>query len=682
MAAKRRKTIGGKIVAVVFASVLLAVASATIMSLWMQATHQIANRKASIEGVGIVLASAIGDHMDHRYAESMREVLRSIARLPDVKYAAVAMPDGKIIAALGSAAFLVRDLNASDATTLALLRAGAMPVAVDVINSGTKVGKIIVIADLSSLRASLFNALLWTLAAALAATILGIAVALRLQRRITRPIMSLTEAMRHIRSERDYSTKVEHMSDDETGLLVDSFNAMMTEINLRDDQLGKLAYFDPLTGIGNRRRFHEDIRQLSGEGQPAAVVLVDLDNFKQVNDTFGHTTGDALLMEVAALLQQEAPAGAKLTRLGGDEFAVVLPGLNDEFKAETALARLAAKLSHPVSIMNREIAASACFGACLTPRDGVNSSELLRKADLALHRAKKRGKGSIQFFRAAMDSELIENTELARNLREAISSDGLHLHFQPQVDLITGRVAGFESLARWLHPERGEISPGRFIPIAEQSGLICDLGLWVLRASFREAKRWLIAGHPRRQVAVNVSAVQLQQSDFLSAVEQVLLETELPAQLLCLELTESVFAECSSGEVQRILETLQGLGVNLALDDFGTGYSSLSYLQNLPFLKVKIDRAFVSGIEHDGQKREMLAGIVKLIHALDMLAVAEGAETDSEVRILMELGIDQVQGFALGRPVASNQAMEQAKRLDEEFRQKFAAAAELQKSVA
>ncbi|NJM30586.1 MAG: diguanylate cyclase [Rhizobiales bacterium] len=311
--------------AVVFASVLLAVASATIMSLWMQATHQIANRKASIEGVGIVLASAIGDHMSHGHADHVRDVLRSIARLADVSYAAAATPDGKIFAALGTATFLESDLGVGDASTLALLRAGSMPVAVDVINSGGKVGKIIVIADLSGLRASLLSALLWTLMAALAAAILGIAVALRLQRRITQPIVSLTEAMRHIRSVRDYTTKVENLSDDETGMLVDSFNAMMAEINLRDDQLEKLAYFDPLTGVGNRRRFHEDVQQLVGSGKPVAVVLVDLDNFKQVNDTFGHTTGDALLMEIAALLQREAPAGAKLTRMGGDEFAILLP---------------------------------------------------------------------------------------------------------------------------------------------------------------------------------------------------------------------------------------------------------------------------------------------------------------------------------------------------------------------
>jgi diguanylate cyclase (GGDEF)-like protein len=648
----------------------------------MQATHQIANRKAGIEAVGIIIASAIGDRMEHGHGHHVRDVLRSIARLPDVSYAAAAGPDGKIIAALGTAAFLDGDLGAGNASTLRLLRAGSMPIAVDVINSGSKAGRIIVIADLSSLRASLLSALMWTLAAALAAAILGIAVALRLQRKITRPIVSLTEAMRKVRAGRDYTTKVENMSDDETGVLVDSFNAMMAEINLRDDQLGKLAYFDPLTGIGNRRQFHNDMQQLSVAEKPAAIVLVDLDSFKQVNDTFGHTTGDALLMEIAALLKREAPAGAKLARMGGDEFALVFPGIEDELKAESILTAIAAKMMHPVPIMGREIIASASFGACFSPRDGANSSELLRKADLALHRAKKSGKGSMRFFRTAMDSELLENTELARDLREAISSEGLHLHFQPQIDLVTGRVIGFESLARWVHPGKGNISPGRFIPIAEQSGLICDLGHWVLKASCREAKRWLIAGHPRRHVSVNVSAEQIRQPDFVTAVERVLLETELPPSLLCLELTESVFAESSSREVQRILESLQRLGVHLALDDFGTGYSSLSYLQNLPFLKVKIDRSFVSDIDRDWQKREMLAGIVKLVHAIDMLTVAEGAETDAEVRILMELGIDQVQGFALGRPNAANLAIEQANRLDEDFRAKFRATALPQKSVA
>jgi diguanylate cyclase (GGDEF)-like protein len=490
---------------------------------------------------------------------------------------------------------------------------------------------------------------------AFAAGGVGVAAAIRLQKRITDPIASLTSAMMHIRTARDYSTSVKHAADDETGVLVDTFNEMMVEIDNRDETLKHLAYFDTLTGLANRQAFQRHLESVLADneklGTSAALFLLDLDEFKTVNDSYGHFAGDSLLVEVAARFKAEGGDNLFLVRLGGDEFAVVATGVSTESAAQLAIAPLVACLLRDFEILGRKIVIGASAGIVLIPRDGTTTGDLLRRADLALYQAKREGRNRILFYRPWLDEDMQLRTALAHDLRLAIAGNQLEAHFQPQVNLQTGSVDGFESLLRWKHPVHGYISPAKFIPIAESNGLISDLGHWMLRESCTQAKRWLEQGIDVKQMSVNVSVAQFRQATFHREVEDILFDTRLPSAVLCLELTESLFVGSSLAWVRDMLEALKGLGVRLAIDDFGTGYSSLAYLHGLPFDELKIDRAFVSGIGTSTGKHRLLRGMIELGHALDMTIVAEGAETEAEVAVLQSMGANMVQGYHFSKPV-------------------------------
>ena len=358
-------------------------------------------------------------------------------------------------------------------------------------------------------------------------------------------------------------------------------------------------------------------------------------------------------MDVAARFKAECPDNLFLVRLGGDEFAVVATGIASESDAQTALAPLIASLLRPVDIFGRQVLIGASVGVAMIPRDGNSTADLLRRADLALYQAKREGRGRVVFFRPWLDEDMQLRTSLAHDLRQAIELGQLEVHYQPQVNIQTGEVDGFESLLRWRHPVHGEVSPSKFIPIAESNGLICSLGHWILRESCRQAKHWIDEGMDIRKISVNVSIAQIKQVRFELEVEQILLETRLAPSVLCLEITESLFADTALVRVQTVLESLKGVGVKLAIDDFGTGYSSLSYLNGLPFDELKIDRAFISGIGNNAGKHRLLKGMIELSHALDLSVIAEGAETQDEVAVLRGMGAEQVQGYVYSRPVAA-----------------------------
>jgi len=299
------------------------------------------------------------------------------------------------------------------------------------------------------------------------------------------------------------------------------------------------------------------------------------------------------------------------------------------------------------------------------PQHGSNLNDLQRNADLALYRAKEEGRGRFNFFEAEMSETVQHKIALARDLRHAIDDDsGLAVHYQPQVDLATGRVTGFEALMRWTHPAFGNVPPSEFIPLAESSQLICDLGAWILRRAAWQAKSWLDAGEPAREVAVNVSAAQVWSTDLTGDVARILDETGLPPHLLCLELTESLLADHTEARFRNVLMALKDLGVKLALDDFGTDYSSLGYLTQLPFDKLKIDRLFVDGITETARARKLLEGIVALGRGLGMTIIAEGAEKPEEVEILRSFGCDLVQGYVFARPAVAQAALVAAQSLE------------------
>jgi diguanylate cyclase (GGDEF)-like protein len=442
----------------------------------------------------------------------------------------------------------------------------------------------------------------------------------------------------------------------------------ITERKSAERELEKLAYFDPLTGLANRALFHRTLRRELDRslqsGSTAALLLLDLDRFKEVNDSLGHAAGDELLVLTAESLRRQLPASAFLARLGGDEFAVLLRDSDVEAAASTA-DRLVRFMTEPVQLRLGEVQIGTSIGIAMIPRDGSRQDTLVRNADLALYNAKDDGRSCARFFTPTLSEAVQEKSAIARDLRRALAvDDQLYVVFQPQVDLRRGAVAGFEALLRWRHPERGLIPPGVFIPVAESSSLIADLGLYVLRASCQQMKRWIDEGYPARDVAVNVSPAQIWQSDFESDVKQILMESGLPPACLTLEVTEGVFIREAEGRVRQALDGLKALGVKLALDDFGTGYSSLGYLNRLPFDKLKIDRRFIAGVHRNPERKNLLKGIIELGLGLGMTTVAEGAELMEEVRVLRQLNCDVVQGYVFSHPLEGPSAVRAAAILD------------------
>jgi diguanylate cyclase (GGDEF)-like protein len=468
----------------------------------------------------------------------------------------------------------------------------------------------------------------------------------------------------------DFAVTSKAVTNAEGGII--GFNGTIQDISARktaEERLERLAYYDPLTGLANRALFHREINDVltrcARTGSRAALLLLDLDHFKEVNDSLGHAAGDELLCKVAHLISRVLGNTHFLSRLGGDEFAIIFSNYADQSAVEALAAEVLATISGQLTLDWGEVNIGTSIGVVLIPRDGSNLDDLLRNADLALYRAKEDGRGRFNIFDAGMSAAAQHKMVLARELRRAVNTNtGLSVHYQPQVDLSTGRVTGFEALMRWNHPSFGNVPPSDFIPIAESSQLICDLGLWIVREAAMQAMAWLDAGEAPREVAVNVSAAQIWHTDFVNDVVRVLEETGLPPHLLCLELTESLLADHAEGRVRTVLTEFNRLGVTLALDDFGTDYSSLGYLTQLPFDKLKIDRIFIGGITGSERARKLLEGVIALGRGLGMQIVMEGVENPEEVEILRGFNCDVIQGFVFARPTPAPHALAFAHDLD------------------
>jgi diguanylate cyclase (GGDEF)-like protein len=421
----------------------------------------------------------------------------------------------------------------------------------------------------------------------------------------------------------------------------------VTERRHAEKQIAYMAHHDLLTDLPNRAAFSERFAAVldhaTTSGESFAVVCIDLDRFKEVNDVFGHAVGDGLLRQVSCLLGGAA-GDAFLARLGGDEFTVIVAQGAQPATAERIAEDLQAALAEDVVIDGHHLHVGLSIGVAIFPTDGNTATALLANADAALYRAKAEGRGTIRFFEADMDKRLRERRALQHDLRSAIERGQLRLHYQPQVRM-DGSAIGFEALVRWQHPVRGTVPPGSFIPVAEESGAIIAIGQWILREACREAASW-----PRPlQIAVNLSPVQFRHGDLPGLVHAVLLETGLAADRLELEITEGVLIGDFSRAVS-ILRRLKALGVRIAMDDFGTGYSSLSYLQSFPFDKIKIDQAFISNLDRNVQSTAIIRAVIGLGHGLNLPVSAEGVETEEQMNFLVRESCDEVQGFLFGRP--------------------------------
>jgi diguanylate cyclase (GGDEF)-like protein/PAS domain S-box-containing protein len=428
----------------------------------------------------------------------------------------------------------------------------------------------------------------------------------------------------------------------------------VTEREQHEELLEYQANHDALTGLPNRNLLADRITQALANarryGQRLAVLFIDLDNFKFVNDSLGHALGDRMLVILADRLQKSIRSADTVARYGGDEFVIVISCLDRDDDAVTVANNVQAQISQPLTIDGYEFGITCSIGISLFPKDGDSVETLLKNADAAMYRAKEQSRNTFQFYTSEMNDRVVERMLLERHLRHALEQDEFEVHYQPQVDLATGRVCGVEALLRWRNPELGMVSPGRFIPLAEETGLIVPIGEWVLRTCCRQNKLWQNAGLPHLPISVNLSARQLQKRELCRIIEETLLETGLEPHYLELELVESMVTRDVEGAAA-IMKELKGLGVQLAMDDFGTGYSSLSYLKRFPFDRLKIDLSFVRDIITDPESAAIARAIIAMAHNLNLRAIAEGVETREQLEYLRQHGCDEIQGFYVSRPL-------------------------------
>ncbi len=419
-----------------------------------------------------------------------------------------------------------------------------------------------------------------------------------------------------------------------------------------------LAEHDYLTDLPNRLLLTDRITQAISAAQrrqsKLAILFCDIDHFKRVNDTLGHEVGDQLLKVLCQRLQLCIRASDTLSRLGGDEFVVLLPELNDDAVPAEIAQKILTVLKDPVNIAGHELFITASIGIAVYPDDGQSEDVLTRHADAAMYHAKNSGRNNYQFFTHEMSERVAAQLMLENSLQKAISNNELHLFYQPKVSINTGKIIGAEALIRWMHPQWGMMMPDRFIKVAEESGLIKGIGLWVLREACTQNKKWQAAGLPEIPIAINVSVVELHHANFMQEVVKVLLQTGLHPHHLELEVTESVAIQSEVTVIQD-LNKLKEMGVRLSVDDFGTGYSSLSYLKLLPVNTIKIDKSFIRDIQVDANDAAIVNAIIKMSQSLGLTVIAEGVETEAQLAFLKSHNCDEMQGYLFSRPLPADE---------------------------
>ncbi|MBI4697121.1 MAG: EAL domain-containing protein [Gammaproteobacteria bacterium] len=431
----------------------------------------------------------------------------------------------------------------------------------------------------------------------------------------------------------------------------------ITALKESEARVEHLATHDWLTQLPNRMLLEDQLElaleQTRHAGRRIAVIFLDLDRFKHINDSLGHTMGDQLLQVISMRLASCVRREDTVCRLGGDEFVIVLNGVNREENVTPVAEKLLETVAKPLFLEGQEFSITASVGIAVFPGDGDTVETLLRNADTAMYRAKDEGRNTFRYYTAEMNERVRQRLHIEHRLRSAVKEGSFELHFQPQIELATGRVAGAEALVRWRDAESGElVAPARFIPIAEETGLISGIGAWVIDETLAQARRWRESGHPAGLLSINVSTRQFFEPDFVPRLERSLEAASVMPREIGIEITESIMIH-DVEEAIRILEQLKGLGVKLAIDDFGTGYSSLGYLRRLPIDTVKLDMAFVRHLTENARDRAIAGGLIALSHELGLVTVAEGVETEAQRDLLRELGCDQIQGYIYSRPLAA-----------------------------
>ncbi|NVN90344.1 MAG: EAL domain-containing protein [Desulfuromonadales bacterium] len=485
---------------------------------------------------------------------------------------------------------------------------------------------------------------------------------------ITEPVIAMAKTMREVSQTKNFSIRVAGSDTEEIGQLAESFNHMLEEIAQRDDdllerqeRLNQQASFDSLTGLPNRSlfgdRLDQAVRRALRTGEKLAVLFIDLDDFKLINDTHGHRTGDLLLQEAASRLENGTRSDDTVARLGGDEFTVFLQDIKSAENALLVASKHRELLLSPYVIEDKQLFVSASIGIALFPEHGVNAETLIKSADTAMYLAKENGKNLIELFSNYLHQKVSERLGLGNDLHRALEQGELELYYQPRIDLRRKKWAGVEALVRWHHPEQGMISPDKFIPLAEQTGLILPIGEWVIRESCRQLSEWHSQGLQIPKVSVNVSPLQLQRQNLVGLVREAVAANYLCSRSLEIEITESALMENLEHSVS-VLRELQLMGVVISIDDFGTGYSSLSHLRNLPINILKIDRSFMMQIHESEEDAQILSAIIAMAASLHLEVVAEGIEYSQQEKVVAILGCSEVQGYFYSRPLAADDLQE------------------------
>lgn len=427
-----------------------------------------------------------------------------------------------------------------------------------------------------------------------------------------------------------------------------------TERRRSEERLAYLANYDPLTGLPNRshldQRLRSELTHARRYQKTLALLFVDLDRFKVINDTLGHDAGDLLLKEAAERLKGCLRDSDTVARLGGDEFVAIIPEVLHTHGVMNVAQKVLDQFSAPFNLPGNVCHVSASIGISCFPQDGAESTDLLKHADVAMYRAKELGKNNFQFYSPSLNKHSVERLALEANLRRALEREEFRLQYQPKIDVGSGQVVGLEALIRWRNAERGNVPPSQFIPLAEETGLIVPIGKWVLKRACLQMRAWRRQGLPSMRVAVNLSAGQLRQDDFIPEVELALGQARLDAGLLELEITESMVMQ-NPDHAARQLGAMRSMGVHLSLDDFGTGYASLGHLKKFPIDTVKIDRSFVQDLPADPDSVAITRAIIAMAHSLKIAVVAEGVETAGQFDFLREHGCDAIQGYYLSGPL-------------------------------
>lgn len=552
----------------------------------------------------------------------------------------------------------------------------------DIFFDGERVGKILLLSDDSHW----LQQQIWQLAIAFAvfaaSLLVAWLIARHLQRKVTEPIVSLATTARSVTKNRDYSLRAQRISNDEVGALVDDFNDMLGQIQSRDKDLRLIqelleqrvdertreltelakkfehqAYHDTLTGLANRvtfdNRLHDIISHARRNDWKLSVLFLDLDRFKVVNDTLGHSTGDLLLIEVGRRLRTCLREGDILARLGGDEFAILLADLPLGATGDVA-QKVLQTISAPMTLKGHTLTLTASVGVSMYPGDGDDSVQILKNADTAMYRSKEKGRNRITFFSPEMNEKMERRLVLETRLRHAIDQQQFYLHYQPKVDAHTLDIVGVEALLRWDDAQLGRVAPAEFVPLAEECGLIGAVDQWVLIRACEDILSLYPQGTPKIQLSVNFSPQHFYRRRAAEEVAQVLERTGFPGRWLELELTENVIGP-SVDSLQEQLQTIRELGVEIAIDDFGTAYSSLSRLKQFPLNTLKIDRSFVEDIGRNADDETLVKTIITMAHNLNLKVVAEGVETEAQYRFVKQHGCDLLQGFLYGEPMSIDQ---------------------------